>query len=202
MARESKFHGRIEREEPCAEPGCLAPGEIRAPDPHGAKPGFDGPGDYRWLCLDHVREFNTGYNYYRGMSPEEIEDAQTLFGGWDRETRAFATNGDPAPRWADFRDPIDAIGARFGRGRRPLDDHLGRRGNAATPSGRFTPSEMADLRVLGLGDDADRRGLRTRYAELVRRYHPDRNGGDRRHEKALGAVIAAYERLKSSRAFA
>ena len=61
---------------------------------------------------------------------------------------------------------------------------------------------MTDLKALGLGDDADRRKLRTRYAELVRRYHPDRNGGDRRHEKALRTVIEAYDRLKSSRAFA
>ena len=46
--------------------------------------------------------------------------------------------------------------------------------------------------MLGLGVDADRRALRQRYAELVRRYHPDRNGGDRSHEKALQAVIEAY----------
>ena len=193
MARETRFHGRTERGEPCAEPGCRGPGEFRAPDPDGARPGFDGPGDWRWLCLDHVRAFNTGYNYYRGMSPEEIEDAQTLFGGWDRETRAFASNGDPAPRWTDFRDPLDAIGARFARGRPEA---------APAPNGRFSASELASLQVLGLDQDADRRGLRTRYAELVRRYHPDRNGGDRRHEKALRSVIEAYDRLKTSRAFA
>ena len=56
----------------------------------------------------------------------------------------------------------------------------------------------ADERV----PDADRRSLRTRYAELVRKYHPDRNGGDRSHEKALTAVIEAYAKLKSAAAFA
>ena len=56
--------------------------------------------------------------------------------------------------------------------------------------------------MLGLETDADRRALRQRYADLVRRYHPDRNGGDRSHEKALQDVIAAYTQLKSAPAFA
>jgi len=192
VARETRFHGRTEREEPCTEPGCHEPGEFRAPDPHGTRPGFDGPGDWRWLCLTHVREFNSGYNYYGGMSPEEIEAASYGYGGWEQVSRAYAANGDPGPRWADFRDPLDAIGARIRR----TD------GRHHAPAGRFSAHEQADLKTLGLADDADRRKLRTRYAELVRRYHPDRNGGDRRHEKALRSVIEAYDRLKSSRAFA
>ena len=58
------------------------------------------------------------------------------------------------------------------------------------------------LGVLGLKDDADRMALRRRYSELVRRYHPDRNGGDRGYEAKLGQVIEAYQMLKGSRAFA
>ncbi|MBA3895561.1 MAG: J domain-containing protein, partial [Sphingomonadaceae bacterium] len=58
------------------------------------------------------------------------------------------------------------------------------------------------LEALGLDANADRRALRTRYSELVRRYHPDRNGGDRSHEAALQRTIAAYQQLKGSVAFA
>ena len=50
--------------------------------------------------------------------------------------------------------------------------------------------------------DADRRALRTRYTELVRRYHPDHNGGDRAHEQALQDVLAAYAHLRKAPAFA
>jgi curved DNA-binding protein CbpA len=32
----------------------------------------------------------------------------------------------------------------------------------------------------------------------LRRYHPDRNGGDRTHEAALGRTIAAYDVLRKS----
>ena len=56
--------------------------------------------------------------------------------------------------------------------------------------------------MLGLGDDAGRHEIRQRYSNLVRRYHPDKNGGDRRHENKLGAVIAAYQLLRKAAAFA
>jgi hypothetical protein len=192
--RKGRFHGRIEGAElHCSHPGCTEPGEFRAPAGDGRRPDFDGPGDWRWLCLDHVRAFNLGYNYFSGMSPDEIDAAQTPYGGWERQARAFSTNGPPPPRWSDFVDPLDAIGARFRR-----DPQKAGGGNGRELSGQ----DRESLRILGLPADADRRRLRQRYAELLRRYHPDHNGGDRGHEKALQAVIAAYTQLKSRPAFA
>jgi hypothetical protein len=145
------------------------------------------------MCLDHVREFNQGYNFFNGMSPDEIADAQGPYGGWERETRAFAGYGDRGPRWADFVDPLDAIGARFRRDRAEGPRSDGR---------DLSEQDRRNLRTLELGTDADRRALRSRYADLLRRYHPDHNGGDRSHEKALQAVIEAYTALKSRPAFA
>ena len=194
--RQTRFHGRVEGDRDCTHPGCTEAGEFRAPPEGGRRPNFDGPGDWRWLCLDHVRAFNDSYNYFSGMSSDEIEAAQTPYGGWDRETRAFAATGSPPPKWADFTDPLDAIGARF---RRPP----GQADQVDRKDGReLSQADRKSLAVLGLGTDADRRALRQRYADLVRRYHPDRNGGDRSHEKALQAVIAAYTQLKSRPAFA
>lgn len=192
--RQARFHGRVERGEAvCAHPGCEAAGEFRAPGER--RPSFDGPGEWRWLCLDHVREFNAGYNYFSGMSTEEIQAAQNPYGGWDRESRAFAAGGsDSPPRWSDFTDPLDAIGARF---RRPGPAEAPRR------DGReLSGEDRRNLDTLGLGADSDRRTLRRRYAELLRRYHPDHNGGDRSHERTLQSVIEAYTSLKSRPAFA
>ena len=191
--RQTRFHGRSEARGLCAHPGCAEPGEFRAPAGRG--PSFDGPGNWRWLCLDHVRAFNAGYNYFEGMSTEEIEAAHNPYGGWDRETRAFAgLGGDRPPKWADFADPLNAIGARFAG--RPAEAAMRKDGR------ELSPQDRSSLKVLGLAVDADRRALRQRYADLVRRYHPDRNGGDRSHEKALQAVIEAYTQLKSRPAFA
>jgi curved DNA-binding protein CbpA len=56
--------------------------------------------------------------------------------------------------------------------------------------------------VLGLGEDADLHDLRKCYSNLVRRFHPDKNGGDRSHEGRLREVVEAYQLLRKSAAFA
>jgi len=190
----ARFHGRIEGSgRVCDHPHCGEPGEFRAPPPEGAG-SYDGPPRFRWFCLDHVRAFNAGYNFFEGMTADEIHRAQSPTAGWERETRAFARggNGDQPPRWADFSDPLDAIGARFRRTVAP------ERADGKPLSGE----DRRSLDVLGLAADADRPALRKRYSELVRKYHPDRNGGDRSHEDRLTKVIAAYQQLRQAPAFA
>lgn len=188
-----RFHGRVSGTgRRCERPGCQEAGEFRAPGPR--RPGFDGPGDYRWFCLEHVREFNAGYDWFAGMTPEEILRAQNPVHGWERETRAFSPTAgvDQAPRWADFSDPLEAISQRA-RARQPAQRSDGR---------AVTPDERRALDVLGLPLDADRKALRARYLELVRRYHPDRNGGDRSFEMRLQGVIDAYQLLRKAATFA
>ena len=182
------MHGRVEGARACcAVAGCDAPGEFKAP----LSPGdFDGPGAWRFLCLDHVREHNARYNYFEGMSPDEITEAQSPLAGWERPSRRFSAAGsDPPPAWSDFADPLDAISARFGR-------------RAEPKTSRFNREEQRALSILGLGEDADRHAVRQRYSTLVRRFHPDRNGGNRSQEERLGRVIDAYQLLRKAAAFA
>lgn len=194
---QSKFHGRHEgADRQCEAPGCSDAGEFRAPGYRTA--GFDGPGEWRWFCLDHVREFNAGYDWFEGMSAEEILSAQSSVHGWRTESPGFSqsVHVDAMPRWADYSDPLDAISARAG----------GIRSRAARPAktamdGRFSKDEADALEAMGLGLDTDRRRLRRKYSELVRRYHPDRNGGDRKFEARLGKIVEAYQLLRKSRAF-
>ena len=197
--RHGRFHGRFEggaRE--CEALGCEAAGEFRAPGPRTH--GFDGPGEWRWLCLDHVREFNAAYDWFEGMSAEEIREAQSPIAGWRTEARAFRADAgiDGVPRWADFDDPLDAIGARAADIRARTEGQ----GRGRQEYARFTPREREALGVMGLGGAADRTQLRSRYSELVRKYHPDRNGGDRSHETRLQQVVEAYQLLRGASAFA
>jgi hypothetical protein len=172
----------------CSVRGCRESGEFRAPL---TPSDFDGPGSWKWLCLDHIREHNAKYNFFEGMSPDEIEAAQSPIAGWERATRAFSHAGaDQGPAWRDFADPLDAIAARY-------------RPEACQRSvDRFTAKERHALGVMGLKDDTDLHQVRKRYSELVRRFHPDRNGGDRSQEGRLGSVIEAYQTLRVARAFA
>ena len=191
--RPHKFHGRYETDaRECEAPDCAEPGEFRAPGSRA--PSFDGPGDWRWFCLEHVRAFNSGYDWFEGMTADEILAAQSPVAGWARETRAFRADSAGVPRWADFDDPLDAIGARA--------SDIRNRAAGQQAFSRFTPQERDALGVMGLGPQTDRHELRKRYSSLVRRYHPDRNGGDRSHEAVLQRVVEAYQLLRKAGAFA
>ncbi|KRA83855.1 J domain-containing protein [Altererythrobacter sp. Root672] len=190
--RPEKFHGRYENEgKGCDAPDCQEAGEFRAPGTR--TPGFDGPGDWRWFCLQHVREFNAGYDWFEGMSADEIMAAQSPIAGWERETRAFKPGAGTVPRWADFDDPLDAIGARAA--------DIRKRAAGRQAMARFTAKEAEALSAMGLGPDTDLHSLRKRYSALVRRFHPDRNGGDRSQEARLQRVVEAYQLLRKSAAF-
>ena len=91
----------------------------------------------------------------------------------------------------------DAIGARF---RERVAK--ARADNQMRQDGQFLSKEdRRALDIMGLPIDADRKALRTRYTELLRRYHPDHNGGDRTHETQLQGVIEAYGHLRKAAVF-
>ncbi len=200
--RSNRFHGRFDHTgQECQHPDCAEPGEFRAPSGYGNS--FDGPGAWRWFCLDHVREFNAGYDWFEGMSADEILAAQSPMYGWQTETPAFKPTAgvDGTPRWADFSDPLDAIGARM-NGIKSRAERAAKMAMAERQGERrFSREEAEALHIMGLGRDADRKALRRRYSDLVRRYHPDRNGGNRAHEARLTRVVEAYQLLRKSSVF-
>ena len=201
--KRDRFQGRYEAQgRDCEVGGCQEAGEFRAPGSRA--PGFNGPGEWRWFCLDHIREFNAGYDWFEGMSADEIIEAQNPILGWRRESQAFRGDAgvDGVPRWADFDDPLDAIGQRAHDIRRRAAGGPRAAHAAGGVWARFTPREREALSVMGLDGETDRSGLRQRYSQLVRKYHPDRNGGDRSHEAKLGRVVEAYQLLRKSAAFA
>jgi hypothetical protein len=54
----------------CEWPGCKKPGGHRAPKGRGGQKAY-------WnYCLQHVREYNAKYNYFEGMSNEDIASHQ------------------------------------------------------------------------------------------------------------------------------
>jgi DnaJ-domain-containing protein 1 len=145
-----------------------------------------------------VRQFNSGYDYFEGMSSEEIFEAQSPLHAWTAQSRAFRPDAgvDHAPRWADFSDPLEAISARARAHVRERRQHM------HAGASRFTPAEQQAMTTLELEPDTDRKTLRRRYTELVRRYHPDHNGGDRSFENRLQQVVSAYQLLRKANAFA
>lgn len=201
-----RFHGRVRdgARRSCAWAGCREAGEFRAPANNppetsvntAVRPVEDDASArrFQWFCLDHVREFNASYDYFRGMSHEEIarEQRRSLFG--ETRTRTFAHNNHAAAG-AHMDDPMGIFRGQPGLGGF-ADAGVSRNGK------RLTAEDLSALRTLGLDDSAQAPAIRQRYKQLVRQYHPDSNGGDRRHEAALRRTIDAFNQLRSSALFA
>jgi DnaJ-domain-containing protein 1 len=73
------------------------------------------------------------------------------------------------------------------------------KGQTAEPPKRHVGRLAAKaFETLGLDASADKDAIRARYKALVKRLHPDANGGDRSSEDKLREIINAYNTLKST----
>lgn len=163
----------------CGWKGCHESGEYRAPKGRGQE------GEYHWFCLDHVREYNKGYNYFQGMSDDDVIAYQRDAITGHRPTRPMGVGrAERANRhWnVGYDDPLGLFG-----------DFT----EAETPRRRSPKGpERAAFEVMGLPDNASREAIKSRYKTLVKRHHPDANHGDRSSEDRLRSIINAYNVLR------
>jgi hypothetical protein len=179
---------------PCDKPGCEAGGSHKAPKSRNSL------NEYYWFCIDHVREYNQSWDFFKGMSPGEIDAYQraTLTGlrpTWKISNHAKGPN--PKLQFyfrGAYVDPFlifdDGPAAAPG-----TPDATNRNG---TPERRLTKMQQTSLDTMGLEATATLQDVKARFKELVKRYHPDANGGDRGAEERLRQVIKAYGQLRSS----
>jgi len=176
----------------CQWDGCEEPGLHRAPV------GRHREGEYFRFCFEHVREYNKNYNYFSGLKDSEIARFQKEALTGHRPTWKVGSNGtgQAAADFAPFRsghaayyrrvgDPFNLFGGADGRSRAPVER-------------RLKPLEAKALETLGLAANATGADIKARYKTLVKRHHPDANGGDRGSEARLRDVLQAYRLLKQA----
>ena len=69
---------------------------------------------------------------------------------------------------------------------------------SAEPRRALKPLEAKALDSLDLTGTATKAEIKSRFKELVKRHHPDANGGDTRSEDKLREVIQAYNYLRQA----
>jgi hypothetical protein len=171
---------------PCSHPGCKAEGVFRAPK------GRDHEGEYFIFCKDHVREYNATYDYFKGMNDEALAKFRQDDIVGHRPTWKMGPRGG-APGHAPHRDESVFAEARAARRR-----GAGRSGTYKHEP-RYNAPALKALAILELDARADQGVIKARYKELVKRHHPDANGGDRSSEEKLREIIQAYNFLKSNK---
>ncbi len=162
----------------CQWEGCDRPGTHRAPK------GRDHEGEYLHFCVDHVREYNKSYNYFSGMNDDAVRSYQkdSMVGH--------------RPTW---KMGVNSKGAAAGEA---ASGASAAKESPQQPSGARRPKLKAlEARAFDtLGLEPTKRGadVKSRYKELVKRHHPDANGGDRSSEERLRQIIQAYNLLKKA----
>jgi len=170
----------------CEWAGCAQPGGYRAPK------GRHREGQYHNYCLDHVREYNKSYNYFAGMPDDDVIAYQRSASIGHRPTWNMGvgkTGGKPPPDWSEtIVDPFGFFNG--GPARRETEE----------PRPQRTLSNFArkSFDALDLEGHEPGHEIKARYKELVKRLHPDANGGDRSLEDRLREIIQAYHYLKSA----
>jgi hypothetical protein len=191
-ARED-VHALKPGERACDHPGCRRAASAKAPKSR------DMLNEHYWFCQPHAAEYNRSWDFFAGMSEAEIRRKQQdeLFTGgrptWEmkagrfsREAAAFSAKFG---KGEGYRDPFNLFGhGGAGHARRPPEPEAPRLGKI----------ERNALSELDLEPGAEGPAIRARYTELVRRLHPDANGGDRSGEQRLQKVIRAYQALRKA----
>ncbi|MDX2274465.1 MAG: J domain-containing protein [Hyphomonadaceae bacterium] len=178
---------RAPKDRSCDHVGCERPGAHRAPKGRGRENEF-------WhFCAEHVAEYNKRWNYFAGMTDEELADFQKkeetghrptwTFRGGKGDRLAAAARGFQAGRRAD---PFGMFGSEAGQS------------TPRAPARRLTKLQAQALETLSLEENATAAEIRARYAEQVKALHPDSNGGDRGAEARLQKVVQAYQQLKAA----
>jgi len=183
----------------CEWPDCEERGTHRAPkSPQNLE-------EFRWFCAAHIKDYNKSWDYYKGMSADEIEDARKADQTWDRPT--WKMNGKKPPGATEHSHSDGRAWERFGFS----DPHEVLGENATINPGsdqeavrarrRLPKADMKALEVIGLDASATMDSIKDQYKNLVKQLHPDMNGGDRSEEERLRAVIGAWNHLKKSASF-
>lgn len=184
----------------CEWPGCDCTAEYRAPySPKQLS-------EFRWFCLDHVRQYNSGWNFFSDWTEQEFDAQLRADRVWERQTWSPGkgsnaidgshphAEGKAWARWG-FRDPLEVLGDNS-------TQNPGEGAGGQCRRRRMTGDEQRAMDALGLPHQVEaRERVRARYRELVKDLHPDMNGGRNPDPERLTLVLKAWNILRKSRNF-
>jgi hypothetical protein len=154
----------------CDHPDCGQAGDYRAPKSR------DRLKDYYYFCLDHVREYNKAWDFFAGLSPDEIESYTRATTVWERPSWPLGQCGVCE---REMRDKV-------------IRDFFGEPGREkpqkASPA--LPLAERDALAVLELTPPVDFVAIKGQYRTLVKKHHPDAQGGSASEEKFKNISLA------------
>ena len=165
----------------CDSPKCNEKGEYRAPKSRVML------NEYFYFCLDHIKEYNKSWDFYKGMSVEQIENSIRSDTFWDRPSwplkNSFKNIFDEFNEYIeDFVKTNDEkINDAYFKNKL-LDENL-------------TLEEAKALKELDLKMPISLEKIKKNYKKLVKIFHPDVNGNNKDAEEKFKQINESYKLL-------
>ncbi len=160
----------------CDMPSCRHAAEYKAPKTRDLS-------EHYWFCGPHVKAYNEAWDYFAGLSQEEVEA---------HLQRGHKEGGG---QWGHQHGNAEALREAAQKARA---FHEGERSQTRRPMPAADTPEGAALALMELRPPLDLAKIKARYRELAKKYHPDRNGGCRVAEEHLKHINMAYTVLKAA----
>ena len=138
-----------------------------------------------WFCLNHIRMFNSQWNYYDGLEGEALEREIRRATTWERPSWKFGTG--PSAKIANS-EPFEDKFSFF--------DEPETKTHIAAQN--LTVEEKKAYALLELEPCADEKAIKQKYKALAKELHPDHNRSDPAAEDRLKEINLAYAVLRKN----
>ena len=161
----------------CDHPACGQAGDFRAPKSR------EKLNDYYFFCLDHVREYNKAWDFFSGLSPEEVESYTRNATVWERQSW-------PLGQWSAHERSLRD------KAMRDIFGDTSRADEQAKATAPMLPAEREALNMLELNPPVTFLAIKAQYRLLVKQHHPDLHGGARAAEEKFKDINQAFATLR------
>ena len=162
----------------CEWENCKESGKFKAPLEK------DNSKDHKWLCEEHIKLFNKNWNYFEGMSQNEIENFLKSDITWHRPTQKF---GSPDNFFNILWNNVLSDKFNIFNGEKNFN---------SLNNKQLSEKDRDAFRIMGLEFDVDWLIIQKKFKTLVKKFHPDRNLGNKQFEDELKKITMAYSHLK------
>ena len=161
----------------CEWKNCKEFGKYKAPTER------DNSKKFKLLCDEHIKLFNKSWNYFAGMSDDEITNFLKSDVTWHRPTQQF---GSPD----NFFNILwnNALNDKF----KIFKDEKNKNINKT----QLCKKDRDAFDIMGLNFNADYETVQKKFKILVKKFHPDKHSGNKVYEDKLKKITMAYSHLK------
>jgi len=162
----------------CEWDKCKEVGSFKAPAEK------DNSKNFKWLCKEHIKLFNKNWNYFEGMTQNEIENFLKSDITWHRPTQQFGSSDNFFNiLWNNTLDDKFKI---------YKDDKLFN----LKKRKKLSEKDKDAFKIMELELTADWSMIQKKFKTLVKKFHPDKNSGNKKYEDKLKKITLAYSHLK------